>query len=146
MGSITVPADYWCNKGKGTITTYIMDFNTAVHICLKEKYASFSGRARRSEYWFFMLFYMIVVLGTSVIGGIISETLGTLLYAVSTLALICPAISVMVRRLHDTGKSGWWYWIALVPVIGGIYLLILMLKDSGADNEYGQNPKDLLKG
>lgn len=122
-----------------------MDFKTAVNICLKEKYASFSGRARRSEYWFFMLFYMIVVLGTSVIGSIISETFGTLLYAVSTLALICPAISVMVRRLHDTGKSGWWYWIALVPVIGGIYLLILMLKDSGADNEYGQNPKALLK-
>ena len=87
-----------------------------------KKYATFSGRARRKEYWLFVLFNAIA-----------------LVYALSA---ILPSFAVCVRRLHDTNRSGWWILICLVPFIGGIWLLVLMLLDStpGA-NQYGENPK-----
>lgn len=112
-----------------------MDFGTAIKTCFA-KYATFEGRARRSEFWFWWLFTFIVsiVLGwIPIIGWIIS------------LAFIIPNISVAVRRLHDTGRSGWWWWIGLLPIVGLIILLIFYCQDSqpGA-NEYGANPKELV--
>lgn len=110
------------------------------------QYADFSGRARRKEYWMFILFHVIFamvaimidrVLGTSIDGigyGIV--------YIVYILALVIPSLAVGVRRLHDVGKSGWMYLIALIPVIGAIWLLVLFCKDSQAgDNKWGENPK-----
>lgn len=78
----------------------------------------------------------------SVIGSIISETLGGLIYAVCALGLLAPGITVSIRRLHDIGKSGWWFLISLVPLVGGIVLLVFMCLDSQpGENIYGPNPK-----
>ena len=113
---------------------------------LKKKYAQFSGRARRKEYWYFVLFNVII----SIVLSVLDVVLGTyskgggigLLDGIYTLAILIPAIAVTVRRLHDTGRSGWWLLIGFIPLIGGLILLFFMVLDSkpGA-NEYGENPK-----
>jgi len=105
-----------------------------------KKYAVFSGRARRKEYWFFSLFNLIIgfVLGVVevLVGG---PGIVGMLYG---LAVIIPALAVSVRRLHDTDRSGWWLLIALIPVVGAIVLLIFMVLDSSpGENQYGPNPK-----
>jgi Predicted membrane protein len=103
-----------------------------------KKYAVFSGRARRKEHWYFLLFNFIVQLLLMVI----DYSIGTFLVAIYCLAVAIPCIAVTVRRLHDTGRSGWWLLISLVPVIGGIALLIFSLQDSKpGENQYGPNPK-----
>jgi len=101
---------------------------------VKENYANFDGRARRKEYWMFVLFNVII----STILSMIEPTV----YLIYVLAILVPSIAVGVRRLHDVGKSGWFMFIALVPIIGGIWLLILACTDGDSgDNEYGSNPK-----
>lgn len=106
---------------------------------LKYKYAEFEGRARRSEFWYFALFNFIVSAGLGMVDmftglGFLSTVYG--------LAVIIPGIAVGVRRLHDTGKSGWWLLVALIPMIGWIILLVFYLQDSQFHaNEYGPNPK-----
>ncbi len=110
------------------------------YIDVLKKYAVFSGRARRKEFWMFYLFYLIIV----VVLGIVEWMIGipAILTGIYTLALIVPTIAVTVRRLHDTGRSGWWWFIWLLPVIGGIVLLVFLVLDSQpGDNEYGANPK-----
>ena len=113
---------------------------------LKKKYAQFSGRARRKEYWYFALFNVIISIALSVLDvvlGTYSKGGGIgLLDGIYTLAILIPAIAVTVRRLHDTGRSGWWLLIGFIPLIGGLILLFFMVLDSkpGA-NEYGENPK-----
>lgn len=104
------------------------------------KYMKFDGRARRSEYWYFVLFNIII----SVIVGVIGEVIGTnLLSSVYSLAVLLPSIAVGVRRLHDIGKSGWFLLIAFIPLLGAIYLIYLFASDSDAgNNEYGSNPKE----
>ena len=105
-----------------------------------KKYAVFSGRARRQEYWMFFLFNMIIAIVLGVVEGIAGGPgiLG-LLYG---LAVLIPGIAVSVRRLHDIDRSGWWLLIALVPLIGAIVLLVFMVLDSKAgENQYGPNPK-----
>lgn len=114
-------------------------------IALK-KYATFSGRAQRAEYWYFVLFYLLFFIGLSIIDGVtgsFSEEAGMgLLSGLLTLVLLIPSIAVGVRRLHDTGRSGWWLLIALIPLVGAIVLLVFTVQDSqiGA-NVYGPNPK-----
>lgn len=116
------------------------------YIAVLKKYAVFSGRARRKEYWFFALFNIIF----SFVLGFIDAVVGTfdpsigigLLGGVYSLAVLLPGIGVFVRRLHDTGRSGWWFFIAFVPIVGAIVLLIFMFLDSNPDeNQYGPNPK-----
>ena len=105
-----------------------------------KKYAVFSGRARRKEYWMFFLFNVIIAIVLGIIEGIlgIPGILGTLYM----LAVLIPGIAVSVRRLHDTDRTGWWILIGFVPVIGAIVLLIFMVMDSTAgENQYGPNPK-----
>jgi uncharacterized membrane protein YhaH (DUF805 family) len=110
-----------------------------------KKYAVFSGRSRRKEYWFFVLFYLLISLGL----GILDAVLGThtakgvgLFGAIYALALLIPSLSVTVRRLHDTGRTGWWILFAFVPLIGWLVLLVFMFLDSQpGDNEYGPSPK-----
>ena len=112
-----------------------------------KKYAVFSGRARRKEYWFFVLFNIIISIVLAVIDGVtgsFSPEAGMgLLGGIYTLAVLIPGIAVSVRRLHDTERSGWWLLITLVPLIGAIVLLVFMVQDSKpGQNQYGANPKE----
>lgn len=105
-----------------------------------KKYAVFEGRARRKEYWMFFLFNFIIVFAL----GIIEELIGGpgLISTLYLLAVLIPSIAVGVRRLHDIGRSGWWLLIGVIPLIGGIVLLVFFVKDSSAGpNQYGANPK-----
>jgi uncharacterized membrane protein YhaH (DUF805 family) len=121
-----------------------MDFQTAIRTCLS-KYVDFSGRARRSEYWFFALFTFLL----GIVTGIIDRVLGTdfgngngLIGTVVSLALLLPGLAVGARRLHDTGRSGWWLLLAFIPILGWIALLVFFVLDSQpGDNQYGPNPK-----
>ena len=111
-----------------------------------KKYAVFSGRARRKEYWYFALFSTLVQLLLMVIDYSIGtsdlKTGTSLLVAIYSLAVAIPYLAVSVRRLHDTGRSGWWLLIVLVPIIGGLALLVFTLQDSKpGENQYGPNPK-----
>lgn len=110
------------------------------------KYAEFTGRARRREYWTFVLFNILISIGLSIIDSLtgsftLERGFGVLggLYA---LAVLIPSLAVGVRRLHDTNRSGWWLLIGLIPCIGFIVLIIFTVEDSQAgDNQYGPNPK-----
>ena len=105
-----------------------------------KKYAVFSGRARRKEYWYFALFNIIISIVLVVIEFIIIGS--GLLGGIYALAILIPGIAVTVRRLHDTGRSGWWCLIGLVPLIGVIVILIFAVLDSQpGENDYGPNPK-----
>jgi len=111
-----------------------------------KKYAVFEGRARRKEYWMFTLFNILISFGLGMIDGLRAQSpnfsLG-LLGTIYTLAVFIPAFTVSVRRLHDIGKSGWWLFIALIPIVGGIVLLVFSVTDSQpGENEYGPNPKE----
>ncbi len=107
--------------------------------CLKEHYADFKGRARRKEYWMFTLCNAIAAIVVFFVAGLIGLPV---LYCLYGLAVFVPGLAVSVRRLHDTGKSGWWIFISLIPVIGCIWLLVLFCMDSQAGaNEWGENPK-----
>ena len=108
-------------------------------------YATFTGRARRSEYWWFFLLNTLVAIGLGVLDGLSGTMTDNgigILGLVYALAALIPGISVSVRRLHDTGRSGFWWFILLVPIIGMIVMLVFMFLDSedGA-NKYGENPK-----
>lgn len=104
-----------------------------------KKYAVFTGRARRREYWMFFLVNFIVGLVLAVIGRVLDLEILQYLYS---LAVLLPGLGVSVRRLHDTGRSGWWLLISLVPLIGAIVLLVFLVSDSQPDtNQYGPNPK-----
>ncbi|MGZ6826370.1 MAG: DUF805 domain-containing protein [Mycobacteriales bacterium] len=102
-------------------------------------YAGFSGRARRSEYWFWALALLVAGIVVGIVDAAIgSPVLGYLL----DLAVLVPSLAVGVRRLHDTGKSGWWLLIGLVPLAGAIVLLVFFVTDSyPGDNQYGPSPK-----
>lgn len=117
----------------------MVSFEDSVRIGLS-KYATFSGRATRSEYWFFTLFYSLVIFATFwIFISFDNETLA-FVAVVIWLGLFIPAISVLVRRLHDTGKSGWWYWLALVP-FGGIVVIVFLCQQSEfVANQYGPAP------
>ena len=98
-----------------------MGIKDAVSTCFS-KYATFSGRATRPEFWWFYLFIVIMYIVLAVLGGIIGDpTIATALIGIFGLAIIIPIISVTVRRLHDQDKSGAWYWIALVPAVVKAY-------------------------
>lgn len=104
------------------------------------KYATFSGRARRKEYWMFILFNMLVAFGVNIVDAVLG--MEGVLAAGYSLAVLIPAWAVFTRRMHDIGKSGWWWLIALIPLVGAIVLLVFACQDSQpGDNAYGPNPK-----
>ncbi|MGG5807908.1 DUF805 domain-containing protein [Falsiroseomonas sp. CW058] len=117
-----------------------MNFGDAVRTCLNN-YVTLSGRARRSEFWYFFLFQMLMqfaagVLDAAILGG--SGAVGMLV----SLGLLLPSIAVAVRRLHDTGRSGWWLLIALVPLIGWIVLVIFYVgRGEDGPNRFGADPR-----
>ncbi|MDC0761036.1 MULTISPECIES: DUF805 domain-containing protein [Brevibacillus] len=104
-----------------------------------KKYVAFEGRARRQEYWMFTLFNIIVSMVIALVDYLIGT--GSILGMIYSLAVLLPSLSVTARRLHDTGKSGWWILLSFIPLIGAIVLLIFLCKDSEGDNKYGANPK-----
>ena len=111
-----------------------------------KKYAVFSGRSRRKEYWYFVLFSVIVSLVLSAIDALLgtfsSSTNVGLLSGIYALAIIVPSIAVSVRRLHDIDRTGWWVLISLVPVIGFLVLLVFAVLDgTPGENRFGPNPK-----
>ncbi|WP_200767312.1 DUF805 domain-containing protein [Vibrio nigripulchritudo] len=109
------------------------------YLAVLKKYTVFEGRARRKEYWMFILFNAIF---TSIL-GLIDKILGIeFLGIIYGLALIVPGIAVNVRRLHDIGRTGWWVLIALVPFIGWAVLIIFAATEGvKGSNEYGADPK-----
>ncbi len=115
---------------------------------LTKKYAEFTGRARRAEFWWFVLINFVVIFSLVVLIIILAGSddsltgLGGIIYAVYALGVIVPSLAVTVRRLHDTGKSGWMLLIGLIPFVGPIILLVFYFTDGepGA-NQYGPSPK-----
>jgi uncharacterized membrane protein YhaH (DUF805 family) len=109
-----------------------------------KKYAQFSGRARRKEFWFFILITTLIALGLAVLDEVtgLNQATNRLspLYSLYALAVAIPGLAVCVRRLHDIGKSGWWLLIALVPIAGLILLLFYVRPGNPGANEYGEDP------
>ena len=121
-----------------------MSFTESIASVLRQ-YVGFRGRARRSEYWWFVLFSLVVSLVSSGVDnmlGIADELGNGPVGTVAGLALLLPSLAVGARRLHDTGRSGWWQLIGLIPIVGQIVLLVFLVQDShpGA-NQHGLSPK-----
>jgi uncharacterized membrane protein YhaH (DUF805 family) len=116
-----------------------MDFGQAIKICLN-KYATFSGRAQRSEYWYFFLLMIIVNIVASVLDSAIFGDI-PVLYLIATLALLVPSIAAAVRRLHDTDRSGWWLLLGFIPVVGDIVLIVFFCqRGTVGSNQFGPDP------
>ncbi|MFZ1962543.1 MAG: DUF805 domain-containing protein [Roseiarcus sp.] len=115
-----------------------MGFRQAIAACFS-KYADFHGRAARPEYWWFALFNALASILASIVD---KDVIGyPVLQVIVGLALIIPAVAVGVRRLHDTDRSGWWLLVAVVPLIGGVALLIwFCLRGAAGDNRFGAAP------
>ena len=115
-----------------------------------KNYSNFNGRARRKEYWMFTLMYVIILIFATILDNVIGTTFeisGTNLgygwvYLIVGLLHLLPSLSLVVRRLHDVGKSGWFYFIILIPVVGFIWIFILSIKEGEMGNNfYGSDPK-----
>ncbi len=110
---------------------------------IQNHYMDFEGRARRKQYWMFFLFNIAISFAITIVIGIVSDSLASGISALYSLALLLPGLGLGVRRLHDTGKSGWFLLIALIPLLG-IFILIyfLVIEGDSGPNEYGSDPKD----
>lgn len=120
-----------------------MTFAESISSCLS-KYAVWKGRASRSEFWWFqlaciMLFVFAIALVMALLG--FDEEMLNLAIAVVYLATVLPNLAVTVRRLHDCDKSGWWYWIVLLPILGAIILFVFFCqRGTAGENRYGPDP------
>jgi len=135
------------NPGDSGLAPIKVDFATAFKRAFR-KYATFKGRASQSEFWFFTLGNLVVIFSLFTLAGTIGvdpsgDTNGTgsilgLALIAWYLVSILPSLGLLVRRLHDTGHSGWFYWIVLIPLIGAIILLVSLAKKGDVDtNQYG---------
>ena len=121
------------------------------YVKVLKQYADFSGRARRKEYWYFILINFLINMGIAFVSGLIggmsqdpSMTLAMVMLTLYNLAVFIPSTAVGVRRLHDTNRSGWWLLISMIPLVGAIVLIIFFVEDSQpGPNEYGPNPKGI---
>jgi len=131
------------------------NFNRYFLDTIKNRYAKFDGRASRSEFWYFVLFYFIAnlilaLVDTFIINPMLGATpeqamQGGILEIIFALAMLVPSLALAIRRLHDIGKSGWWYLIVFIPLIGLLALLYFFVQDSQpGNNQYGPNPKSLI--
>lgn len=110
-----------------------------------KNYATFSGRSNRSEYWYYTLFSVIFLILAIVLDNVLGLAFAGSpygpIYFIYVLATIVPSLAVTVRRLHDTNKSGWNFLISLIPIVGSIWLLIIMIsKGTDGENKYGPDP------
>lgn len=120
----------YLEKFKAIFNKYFVDY-------LKTNYTNFEGRVSRSQYWYFVLCYVVVAIPLGLIDGILFQK--QVLSLILALALIVPQIGIGVRRLHDLGKPGWWYFMVLIPLVGPIALLVLFcMKGENKDNQYGK--------
>jgi len=121
-----------------------MTFKESIKTCYN-KYFTLKGRASRSEYWWFVLYSFIIGIVLMTVLSSFMETIETA-QLVSALILLfvtgIPSITAQVRRLHDIGRSGWWYWLCLIPFIGSIILIILSVQPSDGPNEYGETNEE----
>ncbi len=131
-----------------------MGFTEAIRTCFR-KYATFSGRAPRAEYWWFQLFLILLAVGFFLLsmllaqfgnnegGATLIDRIAIIVVVIVALGIILPSIAVTVRRLHDWDKSGWLYFISFIPYIGGLILLAMMLpKSTPGENRFGPHPYD----
>ena len=114
-----------------------------------KQYADFKGRARRKEYWMFVLFNSIFSLVAMMIDLFFLEVLRIRTYGLIQLTylliVLIPGIAVTVRRLHDIGKSGWMFFIPLIPIVGPVWMILLMATEGvPGENQYGKNPKEVI--
>ena len=108
---------------------------------LKNRYAQFTGRASRREYWMFVLAYILAYVAAGVVSAV-SDTIGGLLMIVIGLGVLIPSLALGFRRLHDIDKSAWWLLIAFIPIIGGLVLLYFsVLPGTVGPNRFGPDPK-----
>lgn len=111
-----------------------------------KKYATFDGRAHRTEFWMFVLVNIIISIGLSIVDAVIGtsgDAGAGLLSGLYSLAVLIPTLAVGARRLHDIGRSGWWQLLALIPIIGAIVLIVwFATKGNESENEHGPNPWD----
>ena len=131
-----------------TDQTKSIGFADAIRICVKEKYAHFEGRATRSEFWYFYLFTLIISVPYDMamifrsFGLEVAAMISGGLYIIFCLAFFLPQLGVTIRRLHDTGKSGWYWLIVLIPIAGIFIFIAQLIKPSSPeDNKYGPAPK-----
>lgn len=111
------------------------------YIGVLKKYAVFQGRARRKEYWMFVLFNFIIAFVLALLSRVVG--IFGILSSLYSLAVLIPGLAVCVRRLHDIGKSGWWLFIVLIPLVGSILLVVWYCQDSQeGENAYGPCPKE----
>ncbi|MEU4109686.1 MULTISPECIES: DUF805 domain-containing protein [unclassified Streptomyces] len=109
------------------------------YVDVLKKYAVFSGRARRQEYWMFTLFSLIISIVLTILDSALDIGFLSTIYG---LAVLLPSLAVTVRRLHDTSRSGWWILITLIPLVGAIILIVFLASEGKPEaNEYGPNPK-----
>lgn len=114
------------------VKTYFIDV-------IKKQYINFEGRATRQQYWMFILFYFVLSIIVSILGSILGQTVYKILNVLVTLGLFLPTLSIGVRRLHDTDRSGWWFLIALLPFIGSIVLLVFFcLPSTEGENRFNK--------
>lgn len=117
------------------------------YLSVLKKYAVFSGRARRKEYWMFVLFNFIFAIIAAILDSVLAIALVSYYGPISIvylLAVLVPGLAVIVRRLHDVEKSGWYIFISLIPIVGSILLLIKLCSDgTPGENKYGPNPKEI---
>ncbi|HBM14740.1 MAG TPA: DUF805 domain-containing protein [Lentisphaeria bacterium] len=117
------------------------------YLLVFKKYAEFSGRATRKEYWYFVLFNFIIslIFNMLIFRSESAPDLNMIVSIISmiySLAVIIPSLAVFVRRMHDTGRRGWWFFLIFIPIIGAIWLLTLTIFDSQpGENKYGPNHK-----
>lgn len=117
-----------------------MTFTDSIKTCFN-KYATFSGRASRSEYWWFYLFFILLYAATAILSILVSEifSFGMILVL---LGLLLPSLAAGIRRLHDVDKSGWWMLISIVPLIGLILIYFLAAEGTSGDNQFGPAPEN----
>ena len=110
------------------------------YIEVLKRYAVFNGRASRPEYWYFVLFNLLITIVLIIIDAVLSFGLLNTIYS---LAVLIPSLAVGVRRLHDTDRSGWWIFIGVIPLIGAIILIIFLATEGGyGDNRFGPAPSN----
>lgn len=109
------------------------------YLAVMQKYATFGGRARRREYWMFFLINLGIGI---VLSSLTMATKNPTVSSLYSLFVFFPSIAVLTRRLHDIGKSGVWFFVVLIPIVGAIWLLVMLAKEGDPqDNAYGPNPK-----
>lgn len=117
------------------------------YVAALKKYAETSGRATRAEYWYFVLFNILISIGLAILDGIFFSSSSSVLGTLYSLAVLIPSIAVAVRRMHDINRSGWWILLLLVPLLGTLWFIFLAAQDSDPDeNMYGPNPKKMMDG